>query len=117
MVAFQVMRMIDAGKISLDTEYLYDVTGAKPESRKIRDWLEPMITISDNHATGALLKMLHDKDEIEPLNREFRELNLGTLQINATSAADGRGWSTGPGCSGLLTAGRANCGAARTASR
>lgn len=95
MVAFQVMRMIDAGKISLDTEYLYDVTGAKPESRKIRDWLEPMITISDNHATGALLKMLHDKDEIEPLNREFRELNLGTLQINATSAADGRGWSPG----------------------
>jgi Beta-lactamase enzyme family len=95
MVAFHVMRMIDAGKISLDAEYIYDVTGAKPESCKIRDWLEPMITISDNHATGALLKMLHDKDEIEPLKREFRELNLGTLQINATSAADGRGWSPG----------------------
>jgi len=95
MVAFHVMRMIDAGKLTLDTEYSYDVKGAKPEPRKIRDWLDPMITVSDNHATSALLKMLHDKNEIEPLNREFRELNLGTLQINATSAANGRTWSPG----------------------
>lgn len=95
MLAFHVMRMIDAGKISLDTEFVYAIAGAKPEARKIRDWLDPMITVSDNHATSALLKMLHDKSEIEPLNREFRELNLATLQINATSAADGRGWSPG----------------------
>ncbi len=95
MVAFHVMRMIDAGKISLDTEYVYAIAGAQPEPRKIRDWLEPMITVSDNHATSALLKMLHDQNEIAPLNREFRDLNLGTLQINATSAADGLGWSPG----------------------
>ncbi|MEI9866299.1 MAG: serine hydrolase [Limisphaerales bacterium] len=95
MVVFHVMRMINAGKFALDTEYNYEVKGAKPDLRKIRDWLDSMITISDNHATSALLKMLHDKNEIEPLNREFRELNLGTLQINATSAADGRGWSPG----------------------
>ena len=95
MVAFHVMRMIDAGQLALDTEYSYEVKGAKPEPRKIRDWLEPMITVSDNHATSALLKMLHDKNEIEPLNREFRDLNLGTLQINATSAADGKGWQPG----------------------
>ena len=61
MVAFHVMRMIDSGKISLDTEYVYEIAGAKPEPRKIRDWLEPMITVSDNYATSALLKMLHDK--------------------------------------------------------
>jgi beta-lactamase class A len=95
MVAFHVMRMVDAGKTSLDTDYVYAIAGAKPESRKIRDWLDPMITVSDNHATSALLKMLHDQNEIEPLNREFRRLNLATLQINATSAADGRGWSPG----------------------
>jgi beta-lactamase class A len=95
MVAFHVMRMVDAGKLTLDTEYIYDVNGANPEPRKIRDWLDPMITVSDNHATSALLKMLHDKGEIEPLNREFRELNLGTLQINGTSPADGRTWSPG----------------------
>jgi len=95
MVAFHVMRMIDAGKLTLDTEYSYAVAGAKPEPRKIRDWLDPMITVSDNHATSALLKMLHDKNEIDPLNREFRELNLGTLQINATRAVDGLGWTPG----------------------
>jgi hypothetical protein len=94
MVAFHVMRMVDAGKISLDTEYVYAITNAKPESRKIRDWMEPMITVSDNHATSALLKMFHERNEFEPLNREFRELNLGTLQINGTSSANGRGWKT-----------------------
>src|ERR1035437_8836305 len=95
LIAFHVMQMIDAVKLTLDTEHTYAVAGAKPETRKTRDWLDPMITVSDNHATGALLKMFHDRNEIEPLNREFRELNLGTLQINATSPADGLGWSPG----------------------
>ena len=95
MVAFHVMRMVDAGKVSLDTTNVYAIAGATPEPRNVRDWLEPMITVSDNHATSALLKMLHDRHEIEPLNREFRELGLGTLQVNGTSAADGLGWQPG----------------------
>ncbi len=95
MVAFHIMRMIDAGIIKLDSEYVYAISGAEPERRKIRDWLDPMITASDNHATAALLKLLHDRNEIEPLNREFRELGLGTLQINGTRASDGRGWLPG----------------------
>jgi hypothetical protein len=95
MVAFHIMRMIDADIINLDTEYVYVLGGAEPERRKIRDWLDPMITASDNHATAALLKMLHERNEIEPLNREFRDLGLATLQINRTRAADGRGWSPG----------------------
>lgn len=94
MVAFHALRMIDAGKTSLDAEYTYTVEGAKPDARKIRTWLDAMITVSDNHATQALLKMFHDQNEIEALNREFRELNLGTLQINQTSPKDGRGWQT-----------------------
>jgi beta-lactamase class A len=94
MVAFHVMRMIDAGKISLDSEYVFAVEGAKPDARKIRAWIDAMITVSDNLATQALLKMFHDKSEIEALNRELRELNLGTLQINQTSPKDGRGWQT-----------------------
>ena len=31
MIAFHVMRMIDAGKLTLDTEYAYEADGAKPE--------------------------------------------------------------------------------------
>ncbi len=94
MVAFHVLRMVDAGKISLDTEYTYAVTNSKPESRKIRDWMEPMITVSDNHSTSALLKMIYDRNEIEPLNQEFRELNLGTLQIDSVNPATGLRWKT-----------------------
>lgn len=94
MVAFHTLRMIDAGTISLDADYVYAVEGAKPDSRKIREWLDAMITVSDNHATSALLKMMHDKNEIVALNREFRELNLGTLQINGTNPKNGLGWQT-----------------------
>jgi len=94
MVAFHVLRMVDAEKISLDMEYIYAVTNAKPESHKIRDWMESMITVSDNHATSALLKMFYDRNEIDSLNREFRELNLGTLQIDSVNPATGRGWKT-----------------------
>ena len=94
MVAFHVLRMIDAGKLPLDSEYIFELPGAKPDARKIRGWLDAMITVSDNHATQALLKMFHDKNEIEPLNREFRDLNLPTLQINATDPKTGGGWNT-----------------------
>ena len=95
MVAFHVMRMVDAGKLTLDTEYNFRTNLTNGEPRRIRNWLEPMLTVSDNHATSALLKMMHDRNEIEPLNKEFRELGLGTLQINHTSPSDGRGWSPG----------------------
>lgn len=94
MVAFHVLRMVDAGKISLDTEYTYAITKEKPESRKIRDWMEPMITVSDNHATAALVKMFYDRNEIDALNREFRELDLGTLQMDSVNPATGRSWKT-----------------------
>ncbi len=94
MVAFHLLRMVDAGKTSLDTTYVYQIPGAQPEARTIRDWLDAMITVSDNHATQALLKMLHDHGEIGPLNREFRALNLPTLQIEGTDPKTGRGWST-----------------------
>jgi beta-lactamase class A len=94
MVAFHTLRMVDAGKISLDTEYTYAITNAKPETRKIRDWMEPMITVSDNHSTAALVKMFYDRNEIDPLNREFRELNLGTLQIDSVNPVTGRSWKT-----------------------
>lgn len=94
MIAFHVMRMVDAGTISLDTEFLLELPGAKPAKRKVRAWLDAMITVSDNFSTQALLKMFHEKNEIDSLNREFRELNLPTLQINATDPKTGRGWNT-----------------------
>ena len=94
MVAFHTMRMVDVGVVALDTPFTYSAPNAKDETRAIRDWLDPMITVSDNHATHALLQMLHKHEHIDALNREFRELGLGTLQINGTRASDGYGWQT-----------------------
>ncbi len=94
LVAFHVMRMVDAGVVTLDTEFTYSAPNAKDESRAIRDWLDAMITVSDNHATHALLQLLHQREQIDAMNREFRELGLGTLQVNGTRASDGYGWQT-----------------------
>ena len=95
MVAFHILRMVDAGKLGLATEYTYSIEGAAPETLTISDWIDPMMTVSDNHATAALLKLLHDRAEIDTMNGAFAELNLGTLQINGTNPKTGRDWSPG----------------------
>ena len=95
MVAFHVLRLVDAGNLTLDTEYAFRTSLTNSDRRRIRNWLEPMITVSDNHATQALLALFHDRNEIVKLNQEFRDLGLGTLQINHTSPIDGRGWQPG----------------------
>jgi len=95
MVAFQTMRMMDAGLVSLDKPYAYTLADKPDEVRPLREWLDPMITVSDNHATRALLQMLHKYGRMEVLNSEFRELGLGTLQINGTRPEDGYGWQVG----------------------
>ena len=94
LVAFHTMRMVDAGGLALDTPFTYSAPKAKDETRVLRDWLDPMITVSDNRATHALLQMLHQREHIDVMNREFRELGLGTLQVNGTRASDGYGWQT-----------------------
>lgn len=94
LIAFQVMRMVDSNLLTLDSPFTYSVPTAKPETRSIRAWLDPMITVSDNHCTHALVKMLHERGRIEPMNREFQNLGLGTLQVNRTRPSDGYGWQT-----------------------
>jgi hypothetical protein len=95
MVAFHILRMVDAGLVTLDTPFTYSTPGTKDETRSLGEWMDPMITYSDNHATRALLQMLHQREHIEVMNREFRELGLDTLQVNGTRAADGYGWQPG----------------------
>ncbi len=94
LVAFHVMRMVDAGVLTIDTPYTFSVANQKDETRPLRAWLDPMITESSNRATQALLQLLHRHSRIETMNQEFRELGLGTLQINGTRAEDGRSWQT-----------------------
>jgi hypothetical protein len=92
LVAYHVMQLVDDGSLSLDQRYTYSETG---ESRRIRGWMNPMITYSDNESTRALLKLLHDRNQIRAMNADFRNLGLSTLQINGTDPATGDKWQPG----------------------
>ena len=94
LVAVHVLRMVDSRTLTLDTPYTFSVANQKDETRPVRAWLDPMITQSDNRSTQALLQLLHRTSHIETMNREFRDLGLGTLQINGTRVEDGRNWQT-----------------------
>lgn len=94
LVAFQVLRAVDAGALTLDTPSTFSAPGLPPETRPVGAWLDPMITESSNRATQALLQLLHRQGRVDTLNREFRELGLDTLQVHGTRAEDGRNWQT-----------------------
>ncbi|MCB8813855.1 class A beta-lactamase-related serine hydrolase, partial [Escherichia coli] len=82
LVAFGVLRLVDQGAISLDDVYDYAPQGPSTDcvgasSQPIGDFFSQMITYSDNYATCALIKLLHDEDAVDPLNAEFQALGLG----------------------------------------
>ncbi len=68
---------------------------AEGETRTIRDWMDPMITVSSNHATRAMLKLLHDRNDLPAMHAELRGLGLGTLQVNGTDPSTGGNWQPG----------------------
>ena len=88
------MTMVDDGSLSLDQPYTYQAPG-KDETRAIRDWMDPMITYSDNRSTQALLQLLHRREEVDAMNADFGRLGLGTLQINGTDPRTGGNWQPG----------------------
>ncbi|HET9555409.1 MAG TPA: serine hydrolase, partial [Anaeromyxobacteraceae bacterium] len=94
LVAFHLARRVDEGAVSLRTRV---AAGPEPgaEVRPIGDWLEAMVTESDNQATKALLWYLHAHGDVEKLNRRFAALGLATLRLDGTSPADGGRWAPG----------------------
>ena len=98
MVAYRVMRLVDMGVTTLDMPYTYSPDKndkKKDETRLVRDWMDPMITFSDNHSARAMVKMLWDLNQIDAMHAEFRELGLGTLQLNGTNPDTGGFWLPG----------------------
>jgi hypothetical protein len=95
LIAYGVMRLVDEGVLTLDTPYAF-VSGQEDRGeRPLRAWLEPMIVESNNGATEALVKLLHERGAMGKLNAEFAALGLGTLQVNGTSPVTGRSWQPG----------------------
>jgi hypothetical protein len=95
LVAFHTLRLVDRGTVALDDPYRYDPPDGPPTTRTTREFLDRMITESDNDSAKALIKQLHDLGEMERLNAGLRELDLGTLQVRGTDPASGANWSIG----------------------
>ncbi len=95
MVAFRVLRLVDAGTLSLDAPHRFLRDGVDTGERPVRGWLEPMVVESDNTSTEALVKLLHERGAMEGLNAELAALGLDTLQVHGTSQVTGRSWNPG----------------------
>jgi Beta-lactamase enzyme family len=100
MIAFQTLRLVDRGVLRLDARYTYvPVTspclGASPKTETNRQWLQAMITYSDDGSACALVQQLQHLGQITAMNQEFRALGLGTLQVNDTDPASGGNWQPG----------------------
>ncbi|WP_257459290.1 class A beta-lactamase-related serine hydrolase [Archangium lipolyticum] len=95
LIAYRVMKLVDRGELTLDTPYRFMRDTEDKGERPVRDWLEPMIVESNNGATEALVKLLHERGAMEGLNAEYAALGLGTLQVNGTSPVTGRNWQPG----------------------
>jgi hypothetical protein len=95
LIAYGVMRRVDRGELTLDTPYRFLRDTVDMGERPVRGWLEPMIVESNNGATEALVKLLHERGAMEALNAELAELGLGTLRVNGTSPVTGRSWQPG----------------------
>jgi len=61
------------------------------------DLAGPMITVSDNDTTTALVAQLHALDMMAPMNARLAALGLGTLQINGSTRQGGWGNAAGAG--------------------
>jgi hypothetical protein len=109
MVAFGVLRLVDQGVVGLDDTYQYQPTTISSlcggaSSNTIRNYIDAMLTQSSNGAGCALIKLLWDRNAIDPLNQQFEELGLETLRLAGTNPVNGGRWSNSITMSSLDTA-------------
>ena len=55
-MAFALSRFADSGRVDLDSEYHYVVGTQDFGTRRVVEWMDHMITESDNTATRALIR-------------------------------------------------------------
>lgn len=108
LVGFGVLRLVDQGRIDLDADYAYDPDPARAACggrsvRKVRQLFDEMITRSQNEPTCALVKLLHDLNAWDQVNRTFADLGMPTLMLTRTIPGNGGDWS-GANMSALDTA-------------
>lgn len=90
LVAVELLAQVDRGKLKLSDTFEH----AK-KKRPLNEWLEDMITWSDDESTQAIVRKLHAVGVMDRLSDRFAKLGLGTLQIHDTSRTTGRSWHPG----------------------
>lgn len=93
-VAFHVLRRAGEGAFDLDAPW----PAAEADGgalRPLSSWVERMITVSDNAATRAVLRFLHQRGELDRMNRGFEALGLGTLRVEGVDPETGARWAPG----------------------
>ena len=125
MVGYGVLRLVDKGRVTLDTKVTYreidgktcaygpkNPTGANPPpaadgaTDTVANWIDQMITVSDNFSTCVLLQLLHKKGALDATNAHFAKLGLTTLRMNPAQPEVGNGWSSGQMTMGALDTAR-----------
>jgi len=109
LVAVQVLRLVDAGRLTLGQRTVNQAPGAAcieggslpaaGDEPTIATALDAMITFSDNTSTCLLLQQLHVLGQLDPasnkLNATFARLGMPTLQVNGTDPVTGASWGVG----------------------
>jgi hypothetical protein len=99
MVAYEVMRQVDRGRLHLASRLGYAGRPASglcgPGTSTVRGWMDAMITWSSNQAACALIVRLHRLGAIGALNADLRSLGLATMQVTGTRASNGANWQDG----------------------
>ncbi|SHN26169.1 Beta-lactamase enzyme family protein [Cryptosporangium aurantiacum] len=111
MVAFGILRMVDAGELSLDDTYTYtpvgtpsSLCGGARTATSITQLFDEMITVSSNPSTCALIKLMHERGKIDGLNQQFVDLGLPTLRLAGTNPNTGGTWANAVTMSSIDTA-------------
>ena len=98
MAAFGVLRLVDAGEITLADRYAYAPVGTPgplcggARTATVTRFFDEMITGSSNPSACALIKLLHDHNAIDGLNQEFVDLGLPMLRLVGTNPHTGGTW-------------------------
>ncbi|MDX6669028.1 MAG: hypothetical protein QOK04_2408 [Solirubrobacteraceae bacterium] len=99
MVAYEVMRQVDRGRLKLGDQLRYTGVPSSslcgPGTQSVQAWMDAMLTWSSNQAACALLVRLQQLRAVSALNADLRNLGLGTLQVTGTRASNGANWQDG----------------------
>ena len=101
-IGYWVAHLVDLGVLRWNDTYSYD-PGANPPSlcaegartATIAQFLDTMISESNNRDTCALIKRLHELGQVTAMNVGLQQMGLPSLQILGTDPATGGSWGVG----------------------